>query len=186
MKRAAAELHVTAGAVSQHIKRLEAQFGAPLIARHGTRTVLTARGRELFATLDQAFGDIDRAVLECDDAAPRSKRLAVTTTPSFAGCWLASRLGRFTAEYPDIEIKISATPQITDLSTGENRHCYPPWFRRLPGTRNSPSGSTQLDHRGEPRTASRALVRPGTTASAIHAFTTGKKSCGLYGSKPGA
>jgi LysR family glycine cleavage system transcriptional activator len=42
-KEAAAELHVTHGAVSQHVRLLEEWLGAPLFERHNRRVVLTDR-----------------------------------------------------------------------------------------------------------------------------------------------
>ena len=43
--RAAAELHLTHGAVSHQVRALEEHLGVPLFARHGKRVALTAAGR---------------------------------------------------------------------------------------------------------------------------------------------
>src|SRR3546814_3799330 len=50
--RAAAELHVTQGAVSQQIKQLEASLGFPLFHRSPRGLSLTDKGEELAATAE--------------------------------------------------------------------------------------------------------------------------------------
>jgi DNA-binding transcriptional LysR family regulator len=50
-QRAAAALHLSQGAVSQHVRRLESAIGRPLVQRHGRGFRFTADGEKL---LDQA------------------------------------------------------------------------------------------------------------------------------------
>jgi DNA-binding transcriptional LysR family regulator len=47
--RAANQLNLTQSAVSLQIKRLEATFNAPLLARQGRGVVLTTQGEQLLA-----------------------------------------------------------------------------------------------------------------------------------------
>lgn len=46
-QRAAAALHLTQGAISQHVRRLEAATGRPLVERHGRGFRFTADGEQL-------------------------------------------------------------------------------------------------------------------------------------------
>src|SRR5690349_17032878 len=46
-QRAATALHLTQGAVSQHVRRLEAALGRPLVERDGRRSRFTADGEAL-------------------------------------------------------------------------------------------------------------------------------------------
>jgi len=41
------ELHLTASAVSHHVRKLEARLGVPLFQRHARGVSLTAEGRRL-------------------------------------------------------------------------------------------------------------------------------------------
>src|SRR4029079_18771118 len=88
--QAAAELHLTHGAVSHQVRALEEHLGAPLFARHGKRVALTAAGRTFAARLRGALDEIARAA----DAlrARREDRLTVSVLPSFASRWLMPRL----------------------------------------------------------------------------------------------
>src|ERR1043165_9750138 len=49
--RAAEELFVTHGAVSQHVKRLEAELGIKLFQRQPQRLVLTEAGRDYMSVI---------------------------------------------------------------------------------------------------------------------------------------
>jgi LysR family glycine cleavage system transcriptional activator len=42
--------------------------------------------------------------------------LTVSTSPDFAAKWLVNRLGRFAEEYPDIDLRVSATLQHVDFA----------------------------------------------------------------------
>jgi LysR family transcriptional regulator, glycine cleavage system transcriptional activator len=60
-KRAADELSVTAGAVSQQVKSLEARIGAKLFRRLSRGLVLTAAGENYLPSISRAFHDISEA-----------------------------------------------------------------------------------------------------------------------------
>ena len=55
--RAAAELHITQPAVSQHIRQLEAHYGCDLFYRGGRRSELTPAGAMLFRALETMEND---------------------------------------------------------------------------------------------------------------------------------
>ncbi|MBW8637917.1 LysR family transcriptional regulator [Hoeflea sp. WL0058] len=118
IKRAAQELNVTPGAVSQQIKALEARFGVQLLERGNREVKLSAHGLRLFGEVAPAFTQIDAAVQLLDDRRPGPRSLVVSTTPSLAACWLAPRIGRFTAQHPDIEIQIETSVQLADMTGG--------------------------------------------------------------------
>lgn len=46
-QRAAQSLHLSQGAISQHVRRLESAVGHPLVERHGRRSRFTAEGEQL-------------------------------------------------------------------------------------------------------------------------------------------
>lgn len=115
IKAAAQELNVTPGAVSQQIKALEARFGVPLIERGNRSVKLTPDGLRLFGRIAPGFEEIDAAVRMFEDRKPGPTTLVVSTTPSFAACWLVPRLGRFAALHPDIEIRLETTARLADF-----------------------------------------------------------------------
>lgn len=118
IKRAAQELNVTPGAVSQQVKALEARFGVQLLERGNREVKLSAHGLRLFGQVAPGFEQIDAAVQLFEDRRPGPRSLVVSTTPSFAACWLTPRLGRFAAQHPEIEIRIETSVQLADMTSG--------------------------------------------------------------------
>src|SRR5258708_23505191 len=60
--RAAEEMHVTHGAVSQRIKRLEEHLGTHLFQRSGRRMLLTDAGHRLLERVRSAISEIAAGV----------------------------------------------------------------------------------------------------------------------------
>lgn len=116
VKRAAEELNVTPGAVSQQVRALEARFGVRLIERGNRSVKLSPEGLRLFSRIAPGFEQIDAAVRLFDERKPGPATLVVSTTPSFAACWLVPRLGRFATLRPDIEIRLETTAKLADLT----------------------------------------------------------------------
>lgn len=115
--RAAEELSVTPGAISQQIRILEQHAGAPLFHREGRQIALTDLGAELYPLLRDGFDHLKRAgdMLYRPD---RRHALAVSVPPSFAAKWLAPRIARFSAAHPEIEVWMSADMRLADVSGG--------------------------------------------------------------------
>ncbi|TDQ80576.1 LysR family glycine cleavage system transcriptional activator [Dongia mobilis] len=104
VRQAAAELHVTPGAVSQQVKALEAEIGAALVQRHGTGLVLTRMGQEVKDDLAQAFRLLGRV----SDRLRRgmkglSLRLRIED-PALAANWLLTRLQRYRARADSVDV----------------------------------------------------------------------------------
>jgi LysR family transcriptional regulator, glycine cleavage system transcriptional activator len=106
--RAAEELSVTQGAVSQQVKSLEVYLGVRLFNREHKRLVITESGREYHATVREV---LDRLAFGTARLVKRqtSGVLTVSTSPDFAAKWLVHRLGRFAERHRDIDLRISAT-----------------------------------------------------------------------------
>lgn len=115
--RAAEELSVTPGAISQQIRILEQHAGAPLFHREGRQIALTELGAELYPLLHDGFDYLKRAgdLLYRPD---RRHALAVSVPPSFAAKWLAPRIARFSAAHPEIEVWMSADMRLADVGGG--------------------------------------------------------------------
>lgn len=82
--RAAAELHITQPAITQHIHALEARYGCPLLERSGRSMRLTPAGEVARRRLTAAANDEERLVREIRAAAgegpTRTLRLGCTRT----------------------------------------------------------------------------------------------------------
>ncbi len=116
-KHAANELFVTAGAISQHIKCLEETLGVRLFLRRYKSLELTAAGHAYFPVLRDAF----RMMFEATERIfPRYSPniLMVGVQASFAVKWLFSRLALFTDENPGIDIRLSSSIELDDLTAG--------------------------------------------------------------------
>jgi LysR family transcriptional regulator, glycine cleavage system transcriptional activator len=112
--RAAEALGVTPGAASLQIRALEEYLSRPLFRRNGRVVELTMEGAELLPRLQQALGDIERAL-----AATRGDRsggpLRVTMLPSFLQNWLLPRLPRLRVEHPRIDLQVHTSWNVVDL-----------------------------------------------------------------------
>jgi LysR family transcriptional regulator, glycine cleavage system transcriptional activator len=116
--KAAAELNVTPAAISHQIHALEQDLGVKLFQRLNRSVALTPSARLLLPGLSEAFAQI-RASVRRLQAQHDSGTLNVTASPSFAAKWLVLRLHRFQERCPDVDVRISATDEVVDLTRGD-------------------------------------------------------------------
>ena len=116
LTRAAAELHVTPGALSHQIRGLEELIGVKLFERRVRAIALTAAGRQLYPGLQAGFGHIRDAVASLD-AAHAENILVVTTSPGMTSKWLAPRLYRFSDGFPDVDVRITSSLNNANFET---------------------------------------------------------------------
>jgi len=112
--KAGEELYLSQSAVSRQILELEGQLGVKLFERRHRALALTEAGQTLYAAAAQALATM-RAVTDRLRAARGRRRLAVTTTQSFASLWLIPRLAGFTGRHPELDVRISADSRVLDL-----------------------------------------------------------------------
>ncbi|HET9664106.1 MAG TPA: transcriptional regulator GcvA [Burkholderiales bacterium] len=113
--RAADELCVTQGAVSQQVKALEDDLGVRLFRRERQRLAITEAGQYYLGVVRDAF---DRLRMGTEQLLQRqnSGALTVTTSPNFAAKWLVHRLRRFSETHPGIDLRISASMHHVDFA----------------------------------------------------------------------
>jgi LysR family transcriptional regulator, glycine cleavage system transcriptional activator len=116
--KAAAELNVTPAAISHQIRALEADLGVSLFHRRNRAIELTASARVLLPGLSDAFAEIHASVRRLR-AHNDTGTLTVTASPSIAAKWLVLRLHRFQERYPEIDVRISASDDVVDLTRGD-------------------------------------------------------------------
>ncbi len=113
--QAADELHVTQAAVSQRIRSLEESLGVPLFKRLNRALLLSDDGQALYQPVRDALDQIADAV-ESLHAGDATGVLTVTTMDSFAATWLVPRLKRFRGAHPEIDVRISTSDEVLDLT----------------------------------------------------------------------
>ncbi len=102
--RAAEELNVTQGAVSQQMRLLEGRLGTPLFLRLPRGLALTPEGAQLAVTVRRMLAELDDVVARIRHQR-HGPRLELGCPPSFAMLWLIPRIHRFSRAHPDIEIR---------------------------------------------------------------------------------
>ncbi|MDI5935501.1 LysR substrate-binding domain-containing protein [Halomonas sp. M4R5S39] len=116
--RAAEELHVTTGAVSQQIKQLEERLGFKLFRRRPRQLELTEEGKRLAAVVDQAYQAVGLEVKRLRSGV-MSGIIRLRSVPSFLARWLMPRLPRLQARFPDIELHVIAEDSNISLREGD-------------------------------------------------------------------
>jgi len=101
--RAADELCVTQGAVSRHIKLLEADIGVSLFHRRAHGIELTRPGLSLLPEISAALERMTSAV---GTIASRQRELKVICACTLANRWLVPQLPRFQNLHPDISVSV--------------------------------------------------------------------------------
>lgn len=114
---AAEELHLTASAVSHHVRKLETSLGVSLFQRHARGVTLTGEGRLLADAAAAAVTDLEAVAATLGNTRDGG-RLRINTLHSFAYCWLLPRLPRFCAAHPQIRISIDAETALTRFDEG--------------------------------------------------------------------
>jgi LysR family glycine cleavage system transcriptional activator len=112
---AAKELGVTTAAVSAQVKSLEADIGVSLFRRHTRAVALTQEGAELLPGVRRGLDELRRAV----DRIRRERvggMLNLSVPSEFLQRWLLPRLGEFTRQHPEIEVRFGPARAGLDFS----------------------------------------------------------------------
>lgn len=112
--KAAEELCVTPGAITQHIKALEDWVGAPLFERRSQGVTLTAAGARLQPEFTAAFDKMGAAIHLLRDVND-TPLVHIAALPSVAQLWLSPRLPRLRAENPACQFSVTALEQPPNL-----------------------------------------------------------------------
>mgnify|MGYP005751038611 FL=1 len=108
VSKAAAELHVTHGAVSRQIRALEEQLGVALFDKDGRGVKLTDAGVRLRDAASDAFARLRGACAELrqrQDDAP----FVLGCPGSLLARWFIPRLDRLQRELPELRLQLSAS-----------------------------------------------------------------------------
>jgi LysR family glycine cleavage system transcriptional activator len=112
--KAAEELNVTAGAVSQQVKTLEEYLGQKLFKRKNRQIFTTTSAQLCLPHLSAGLDKLAEAMMIIQEHG-LDKPLTITIPPTFASRWLMPRLNDFKQKHPEIEVRIDASNEMVDL-----------------------------------------------------------------------
>jgi LysR family glycine cleavage system transcriptional activator len=116
--QAAAELHVTPGAVSRQIQALESLLGRPLFVRHHKRVELTRTGRDYLEDIRAPLSRIGEATARVQGADAEAA-LSICAYPTFAIRWFIPRWGRFYDRNPGLDVRLTTSLTPVDFERDE-------------------------------------------------------------------
>jgi DNA-binding transcriptional LysR family regulator len=114
MSAAAEELGVTHGAISRHVRGLEARFGVSLLRRLSHSVETTSAGAQLARTLSEGFALMRQGVARLDPGP-----LTLSCSATIMNHWLIPRLSRFKQERPGVEIRLNVSHGEVDFLRDE-------------------------------------------------------------------
>lgn len=113
-------LHLSQSAVSRQIRALEESLNTILFHRHARGLILTEQGELLFDATAAMSKRLEAASARIRDSEEEVfGQLRVTTTIGFGSLWLAPRLSRLYARYPDLNVDLMLEERVLDLPMRE-------------------------------------------------------------------
>lgn len=164
--RAAQEVGLTPAAVSHQVKEIEDQLGFALFTR-GRQIALTPAGAAWFEAAQDALDILQRGAVRARRLACGEGPLRVSVGPRFASHWLLTRLDRWRALHPDIELSFDICETLRDFARDDvdvairfGAGQYPDTRAdRLFGARVIPVCNPSLFAQGTPPATPRDLLR---------------------------
>jgi DNA-binding transcriptional LysR family regulator len=113
---AAAELGITASAVSKQVRALEERLGVRLLQRTTRSVSLTPEGRGFFERLRDVLSDAEEAELEVAQLRSELRgRLRIGAPMDFGRAHLAAPLAAFAAAHPGLSLDIEFSDRFVDV-----------------------------------------------------------------------
>lgn len=117
LQKAADELGVSVGAVSQQLQKAEARLGRAVFDRAGRGLAPTSFGLTLLPRLTAGFQTLDEALAAARGHAETI--LTVSVAPVFASKWLVPHLSSFSVAHPDIIVRLDASVALVNPDTSD-------------------------------------------------------------------
>jgi LysR family transcriptional regulator, glycine cleavage system transcriptional activator len=114
MARAAADLHLTPGAVSKRVAELEEWVAIPLFERVRKKLVLTPAGTSYLESIAPLLTQLEAATLSLMRTNAASGVLHMALLPTMAEKWLIPHLPEFNAAHPEVDLRFSNYFQIDE------------------------------------------------------------------------
>ncbi|MEP1198616.1 LysR family transcriptional regulator [Tateyamaria sp.] len=114
------KLNLSQSAVSRQVRGLEESLNATLFHRHARGLILTEQGELLFDATTAMNKRLDTASARIRDSEEEVfGDLRVTSTIGFGTLWLAPRLVKLYAKYPDLRVDLMLEERVLDLPMRE-------------------------------------------------------------------
>lgn len=114
--RAAESLGLTQSGVSRAVARLERRIGVRLFDRTARAIALTEEGRSFYERVKPHLSGIEDAAIQAAGSAVTVRgRLRINVDPYFARLFLAPRVGKFLAAFPELSLEIIGRDRLGDL-----------------------------------------------------------------------
>lgn len=130
-RKAAEDMMLTPGAISQKIKQLESQLDCKLLHRSSRGVSFTEKGERYFIAITPLVSDLADITQEFFGK-PLKRSIIVSVMPAFALRWLIPRLDSFHQQFPDLIVSINATDRLVefeadnvDMAIRHGLGCYP-------------------------------------------------------------
>lgn len=114
LRRAAGDLFVTPGAISQQVRQLEQWLGVRLFDRRARGVELTEAGLQFHAAVARSLRQIAQAA---ERLRPERNTVTVSVLPSLGARWLVPRLDEFTRAHPNLQVRIDASLELADFDS---------------------------------------------------------------------
>ena len=111
VSKAAAELCVSQGAVSQQLRNLEDSLGRELFVRTPNSFELSADGEAFAAVVQRALMNIANAAGEISGTETQRK-ITISMSQGFAVKWVMPNLGRFYDSFPEVIVSIDESIEL--------------------------------------------------------------------------
>lgn len=109
--RAAAELHLTQPALSQHLRELTTLMGVALIDRVGRGIALTHAGERLFARLDPLLAQIDLVLTDAvDESRTVHGSLRIGAIETYARALVVPAIASVLTRHPQLRVSVRELP----------------------------------------------------------------------------
>jgi LysR family transcriptional regulator, glycine cleavage system transcriptional activator len=189
---AAEELHVTASAVSHHVRKLEARLGIALFQRHARGVVLTPEGRQLADAAGNALSDVEGVLRDLRSGQGNRELVRVATLHSLTTAWLLPRLPEFFDRHPRVRIAIDTEIALTRFDdSGPDlaiRHGPGQWpghsAHLLMGDALFPVASPSLPGASDARNAAAVSRLPLVSDLARQGWQDWFRAAGVHGATP--
>ncbi len=116
--RAADDIGVSPGAVSQQITILEKWLGAKLFFRTNRGLKFSEAGKTYYKSISSVFNEI-RIATNVTSRPNVRKSFVISVTATFAMKWLLPKLSKFREKWPDIEISVTTVELVGSFSSAD-------------------------------------------------------------------
>ena len=107
VSRAAAQLSISQSAVTNAVKELEAELGAPLFVRSAQGMEMTEAGRDFLASAREILEKVEQSKRVSQKQSPVKGRISIAATYTVIGYFLPPHLDRLKQLFPNLEIRLS-------------------------------------------------------------------------------